>query len=110
VIDLNPGLPDEQLPVWPEPHQLCLPEQLVFPGPTPDGPTAGDQVPRGVELVDALDVPAALECVEEVLAQASRTFGIPVPAVHWFRSVTVPEAKGSYERLNGFVEHGRLVV
>jgi len=103
VTDPYLGLPYEQLPAWPEPHQLCLPEQLALPEP-------GGHVPRGVELVDALDAPAALGCVEEVLAQASRTFGIPIPVVHWFRPVLVFDAEGSYERLNGFVEHGSLVV
>jgi len=63
-----------------------------------------------IEPVDAPDAPAALACVESVVEGATRTLGVPVPEVEWYRLWRYPSGKTAPMNATGFHLHGKPVI
>jgi hypothetical protein len=111
VIDLAEfGL--EQLPVFPGPEQLCLPEQLTLPVAPAERGSVPDAVPSGVEPVEPPDAPAALECVARVLTESCAALDVTTPRVRWYRPAGGPGIfdEGSYWWVRGFHYPGERVI
>lgn len=100
----------EQLPAFPGPEQLCLPEQLMLPLAISEHRMTHTYVPVGVEVVEPPDAPAAIACVKEVLAEVSEELGVSELRVRWYRPTPVTDIADSYEYVRGFILPGRRTV
>jgi hypothetical protein len=99
----------EQTLLFPGPEQLCLAEQLTLLDPAELG-GHGDVVPKGIMPVAPPDAPAALRCVEQVVADASARLAVATPRIGWFRPVPVPDGEESYEHVRGMVFGGQRTI
>ena len=81
----------------------------VGQGPQLPLPWELDSVPEGVMPVLPPDAPAALFCVEVVLADVVQSLGVPTPDVRWFTQARAQPGE-SRRRLLGFHYSGEPVI
>jgi hypothetical protein len=110
VIDPSTGLLYEQLPAWPDPRRLCLPEQLMLPIAVPEHRLMDTNAPAGVEPVEPPDAPAAIACVDEVLAEVRKELGVSELRVRWYHPSPVPDGEKSYLFVLGFIQPGSRAI